>query len=56
MNAPIKPFTAAVAEIAAQYRARAVELRKEGHKQEYIAAVIGVSQGTLSRWLRGRTR
>lgn len=53
MNAPMKPFLEAMTELNAQYRARALELRAEGHKQEYIAAVLGVSQGTLSRWLRG---
>lgn len=54
MNAPMKPFMAAMTELNEQYRSRAHELRGEGHKQEYIAAVLGVSQGTLSRWLRGQ--
>ena len=53
MNAGMKPLPAAVAEVTQRYRARAVALRVRGHKQEYIAARLGVSQGTLSRWLRG---
>jgi len=53
VNQPLKKFTDALADLTSDYRLRAHELRAQGHKQQYIAAVLGVSQGTLSRWLRG---
>jgi transcriptional regulator with XRE-family HTH domain len=53
MNQTLKPFGEALADLTSDYRLRAHQLRAAGHKQEYIAAVLGVSQGTLSRWLRG---
>ena len=49
-------FRMALAEVTAQYRRHALEMRAQGHKQQYIASVLGVSQWQISRWLSGRTR
>lgn len=53
---PLPKLAFALAAVRQQYRQAAAAMRTAGHKQEYIAAVIGVPQGTVSRWLRGRTR
>ncbi len=36
----------------AEGRLYAARLRAEGHKQQTIAELLGIDQGTVSKWLR----
>lgn len=49
-------FNDAINAVRAEYRALVRNMRDQGHKQEYISSTLGVSQGMVSRWLRGISR